>query len=345
MPLTVGLLFNLGKYDPPDEDEPPDAHAELDAEGTVLAVAEALRSGGYKVVSIEGDERSFTRLHRAKLDVAFNMCEGLRGSAREAQIPAMLEMLGIPYTGSNPLTLAMALDKPTAKKIFAYHGVPTPRFRSISPGEGGNPDGWVAGLRYPLFVKPACEGSSMGIGPESIVGDPDELLTQVRRVHRWYHQAALVEEFVDGREFTVGLLGNEQPMALPVMEINYAAVPAEHGSVYSYQFKKEWDAARYYFCPAPIDDDLRERLVRAAQAAYRAVGCLDVGRVDLRLDASGEPQVLEINPIPGLVPDFSDLPRMASAGGIGYDALICRIMEHACARYGLTAHRRTHQPA
>lgn len=341
MPLNVGLLFNLGKHDPPAEDEPPDAHAELDAEGTVLAVAEALRSGGYRVRLIEGDEGCYTRLRRAKLDVAFNMCEGIRGAAREAQVPAMLEMLGIPYTGSGPLSLAIALDKPTTKKVLSYHGVPTPRFRSIPPDAGGNPSGWVAGLRYPLFVKPAHEGSSMGVGPESIVSDPDELAARVQHVHRWYRQDALVEEYIAGREFTVGLLGNDRPAALPVMEINFAAVPEAHGRVYSYQFKRDWDADRYYLCPAPVDEDLRERLVRAALAAYRAIDCLDVARVDLRLDDAGEPHVLEINPIPGLTPNFSDLPRMAAVARMSYEALICGILEHALRRYGL---RRSGRP-
>lgn len=331
MALTVGLLYNLGKYEPPQDDEPPDIHAELDGEATVAAVAEALRSAGHRVVPIEGDENLWDRLRQQPLDIAFNMCEGLRGASRESQAPALLEMLGIPYTGSDVLTLAVGLDKPMSKKLFAYHGVPTPHFRVIAPG--GRAD--LRGLRFPLFVKPAHEGSSMGISPESVCRNRRELDNQVARIHRLYRQSALVEEFLDGREFTVGIVGNDDPLALPVMEINLALCPPGHGPVYSYQFKVEWDADEYYLCPAPVGDDLAAQLRGTALAAYRALGCRDVGRVDIRLGRDGTPQVLEVNPLPGLTPGFSDLPRAAAVAGISYEGLINRILDAALLRCGL----------
>ncbi|MGE5591785.1 MAG: D-alanine--D-alanine ligase family protein, partial [Bacillota bacterium] len=223
MALTVGLLYNLGKGEPPEDGDPPDAHAELDGEHTVAAVAEALRWAGHHVVPIEASSSVWEKLQAQPLDIAFNMTEGVGGGSRESQVPAILEMLGIPYTGSNVLTLAVSLDKPTSKKLFAYHGVPTPRFRVVPPG--GRTD--LRGLRFPLFVKPAHEGSSMGISPESVCRDRRSLDDQVAHVHRYYRQEALVEEFLEGREFTVGLVGNEEPLVFPIMEINFDLCPPE----------------------------------------------------------------------------------------------------------------------
>ncbi len=329
MGLTVGLMFNLGKYDPVDEGEPPDAHAEFDSEQTVLAVAGALASAGHEVIWIEGDEEAYQKLRERRPDVVFNMCEGIRGASRESHVPAMLEMLGIPYTGSGIMALALSLDKAAAKKMFLYHGVPTPAFRVVEPG--AEPD-W-AGLRFPLFVKPACEGSSMGISPASKVNNPTELLEQVAFVHQLYRQPALVEEFVQGREFTVGIVGNDHPVLFPIIEINYSLVPAEHGAIYSYQFKKEWDADDYYLCPAPVDPTLEAALKQTALAAFRALGCADVARVDLRLGEDGVPYVLEVNPLPGLVPGFSDLCRQAAVGGWSYADLVNGVLDAALARH------------
>ena len=329
---TVGLLYNLGKYDPPEEGEPPDIHAELDGEGTVMAIAEALRWGGHEVVFIEGNEDAYQKLREAKMDIAFNICEGHRGESRESQIPAILEMLGIPYTGSGVLTLALSLDKPMAKKVFAYHGVPTPRFRVFDTGDEITSEG----LRFPLFVKPAHEGSSMGVSPSSVVRDETELRQQVDYVRRFYRQAALVEEFLDGREFTVGILGNRDPYVFPIREIKFNKVPAEHGCVYSRQFKVEWDDEEYYACPAPVTDEEAAAIRDVALRAYKALNCYDVGRVDVRFDRDGVPNVLEINPLPGLTPGFSDLCKVAEAAGMSYEYLVCAILDTALERYGLT---------
>lgn len=329
MGLTVGLMYNLGKQEPPEEGEPPDAHAELDSEHTVMAVAGGLASAGHSVVRIEGDLDAYQKLRDLRPDIVFNMCEGLRGDSRESQIPAILEMLGIPYTGSGVLSLAISLDKTAAKKMFQFHGVPTPAFRSFAPGE---PVDW-SGLRFPLFVKPALEGSSMGVSPKSKVNNPAELLEQVRHVHEWYRQPALVEEFIDGREFTVGLVGNETPFVFPVIEINFALVPPDHGNVYSYQFKKEWDADEFYLCPAPVDSSLEALLKKTAVDAFRALGCRDVGRADIRLGADGVPYVLEVNPLPGLSPGFSDLCRQADKAGWTYGQLVNAILDAALQRY------------
>lgn len=331
MGFTVGLMFNLGKYDPPGLGEPPDAHAELDSEETVNAIANALRTGGHSVLMIEGNEEAFNRLREAHPQIVFNICEGLRGASRESHVPAMLEMLGIPFTGAGVLGLAVSLDKAVAKKLLRFHGVPTPEFRSIAPGQVTD---W-SGLRFPLFVKPALEGSSKGITPASRVESPAELVERVQQVHRLYRQPALVEEFVGGREFTVGIVGNDPPRILPIMEICFDHVPDDHGPIYSYQFKQQWDDWSYYRCPAEVEDLLGESLRQTALAAMRALGCVDVARVDLRMGADGVPYVLEVNPLPGLSPGFSDLARQAERAGWSYEYLVNAILEAGLIRNGL----------
>lgn len=332
MGLSVGLVYNLGKHDPPAEGEPPDVHAELDSEHTVLAVADALREGGHEVLFIEGDAGVCERLRATRPDIVFNMSEGIRGASREAHVPCILELLGIPYTGSGPLTMAVSLDKPAAKRAFAADGVPTPKSTVCRPG--ALPD--RTGLKFPLFVKPAGEGSSMGIGPNSLVADEAALHRQVEYIHRFYQQPALIEEYIDGREFTIGLLGNGDELAiLPIMEINFAPCPSEHGRIYSYQFKTQWDGDEYYQCPAPLAEDQAALLADVAKRAFRCLDCRDVARVDVRLDQSGMPWVLEVNPLPGLVPGFSDLPREAAAAGMTYAALINAILNDAVARQGV----------
>lgn len=327
----VGVAFNLKKAREPEDDEPPDAQAEYDSPATVMAVAEALRQGGHQVVFLEADEFLPERIRAENPQVVFNLAEGLRGESRESHVPALLEMLGIPYTGSGVLSLALCLDKPLAKVVLRESGVRTPAFRVIAPGEEID----VGGLRFPLFVKPAHEGSSMGVGPGSVVYGETDLVRQVNMVRDLYRQEALVEEFLPGREFTVGLVGNRFLHAFPVMEINFDPVPPEHGAVYSRHFKEHWDEDHYYLCPAPVDERLAAELVDLARRAFRALRCRDVARVDLRLDGAGHPQVLEINPLPGLAPGFSDLPRAAAAEGWTYEELVNGILDVALFRLGL----------
>jgi len=343
-------------------DAPPDCYAEYDSEATVHAVGDALRAGGHDVTYIEADREAYERLRRAGVDIVFNLAEGLCGESRESHLPAMLEMLGIPYTGAGVMALAVCLDKPTSKRLMAYHGIPTPRFcvalpaagdgaarpaaGAASPGDGAAPLGIravgperLADLTYPLFVKPAGEGSSMGVSPESVVRDPRALASRVAGLHRLYGGAVLVEEFLEGREFTLGIVGNfdgqREPRVLPPLEVNFGLCPADHGAVYSYHFKKAWDADEFFLCPAPVDAALGEALRRRALDAFSALGCRDVARVDLRLDRDGVPNVIEINPLPGLRPAFSDLPRAANADGTTYEELVNAILDAAARRYGL----------
>jgi len=355
--VRVALLFNLKVEGDEAEvegaaaeahvgaqaDAPPDRYAECDSAATVEAVGDALRAGGHDVAYIEADREAYERLRRAGVDIVFNLAEGLCGESRESHLPAMLEMLGIPYTGAGVMGLAVCLDKPTSKRLLAYHGIPTPRFCVAVPAaEGGmctvGPER-LADLAYPLFVKPAGEGSSMGVSPESVVRDPRALASRVAGLHRLYGGAVLVEEFLEGREFTLGIVGNfdgqREPRVLPPLEVNFSLCPADHGAVYSYHFKKAWDADEFFLCPAPVDAALGEALRRRALDAFSALGCRDVARVDLRLDRDGVPNVIEINPLPGLRPAFSDLPRAANADGTTYEELVNAILDAAARRYGL----------
>ncbi|MEW6524877.1 MAG: D-alanine--D-alanine ligase [Bacillota bacterium] len=327
----VGLVYNLARIEQPEEGEPPDANAEYDSESTVLSVAEALRRGGHDVVFIEGDVSCYDRFLHSRLDIVFNMAEGIRGESRESHVPAILEMLGIPYTGSGVLTMAVCLNKATTKKILAYHGIPTARFTLLRPGAPLD----IGDLRFPLFAKPLHEGSSMGISPESVIMNYDDLRRQVDYLGNAYRQDVIVEEYLTGREFTVAILGNDEPQAFPPMEIIFQHCPDDHGAVYSRRFKVEWSAEKYYCCPAQVDGELDYAIRKTALDAYRALDCREVARVDIRLDRDGVPNVMEINPLPGLAPGFSDLPRILEADGVGYDQLVNGIVDMALCRYSL----------
>lgn len=327
---VVGVMYNL-KGESPEEGEPPDSGAELDSESTVLAVANALGTYGHEVVLIEGNETAYLRLFNRSVDIIFNMCEGLRGESRESHIPAMLEMLGIPYTGSGVLTLAMTLDKPLTKKVLSFHGVPTAHFKVISSER----DLDITGLEFPVFVKPAHEGSSIGISPDSLCENYAQFLNETRRLLQTYRQPVLVEEFLPGREFTVDIIGNEKPHVFPIMEINFAEVPEGHGNIYSRQFKVEWSEDRYYACPADVSRELEQTIVDTALKTYQVLECRDFARVDMRLDRKGIPNVIEVNPLPGMAPGYSDYPRIAEKAGWSYDELVNAILGCALKRYGL----------
>jgi len=329
--LRIALLANLKVNAPHRPGGPRDRWSELDSERTVEAIASALREGGHEVTFLEGDTRLYHKLERGRFDIAFNICEGHQGDARESQVPANLEMLGIPYTGSKVLCLALTLDKPMAKRILAFHGLPTPRFQEFeSPYEPID-----STLRYPLFVKPSREGTGMGISSSSIVHDEGELRAQVRWVIETYQEPALAEEYIEGREITVGLLGNERLRVFPPLEVDFSPCPAEEQGIYTSRIKSELYDLPRYLCPAPLTDAQVKELGRLAVAAFRALNCLDMARVDFRLDAHNgdKPYILEINPLPGLCPGVSDLVMQAEADGMSHAQLINAILNEALKRY------------
>ena len=350
--MHVALLANLKKNAPTWEGMSPDHWDDLDSEKTIQAITEAIESGGHQVTFLEGDVTLYDNLRQVKPDICFNICEGHFGDAREAQVPAILEMMRIPYTGSRVLNLALTLDKPMTKRVLAYHNLPTPPFQTFERiTETLDPD-----MQFPLFVKPSREGTGMGISAESIVHNEQELRKQLRRLFERYDQPVLVERFIDGREVTVGVVGNlvgpvawrmpendEAPRIqrglhfFPPLEIDMSRYPAEEKGVYTSRIKVDWVDEFHYLCPAPLPDEMVDELNWLTAATFRITGCQDVARVDFRLDASDndKPYILEINPLPGLNPDYSDLCVEAKADGWSYEELVNRILDEALERNGL----------
>ncbi len=330
MKLRVGITYNLKKDFSSTGNQPTDSFEEFDAEETIDAIQKVLEGEGHEVIRLGGDVRLVDRLRKGPIDIVFNIAEGLGGRNREAHIPALLEFLNIPYTGSDPLTLSATLDKSMAKKIVMSEGIPTPRFLKVEKIDELK----GAELRFPLFVKLCYEGSSKGIRLDSKVLDPPSLEEKVRKLLENYGPPVLVEEFVGGPEFTVGILGNEVPVVLGVMQIEIKGM-AQKEAIYSLEVKREWEERVRYHCPALVDEPLLKRIEEVALRAYRALDCRDVSRVDIRVGEDGTPYFLEINPLPGLSPVYGDLPIMAKKMGWDYSRLVKTIFHNAQKRYGL----------
>jgi D-alanine-D-alanine ligase len=305
---------------------------------TVHAVRDALAER-FDVALIEATEDAFEKLRTLRPCFVFNIAEGLHGSSRESQIPAMLDMLRIPYLGSNPLTLGICLDKSRAKEILAYHGIATPSFAVIARMD----DFDDARVKFPSIVKPLHEGSSKGVYDASVVRTPEELEREVRTVHATYGEPALVEEFLNGREFTVAMLGNgDETRVLPIVEILFDALPPGANPIYSYEAKWLWDTVEkpldIYGCPAVLETGLREAIEKICRDAYRVLQCRDWSRIDVRLDGRGVPHIIEVNPLPGILPrpeDNSCFPKAARVAGMTYNQLINAAADAAMKRWGV----------
>ncbi len=312
-----------------------DLYAEWDTYETVNAVRDALAER-FLVEMIEADEFAFEKLRRLRPMFVFNIAEGLHGVSREAQVPAMLELLRIPYLGSDPLTLALCLDKARTKEILSYHDIPTAPFTVVRSMD----DLGQSHTAFPAIVKPLHEGSSKGIYNSCVVRSAGELAREVETVLESYRQPALVEEFLPGREFTVAVMGNgEEARALPIVEISFDALPKGVNPIYSYEAKWIWDQAEnpleIFECPAHIDESLRREIEKTCLGAYKHLGCRDWSRIDVRLDADGRPHILEINPLPGILPkpeDNSCFPKAARAAGMSYSQLINAVLDIALQR-------------
>jgi len=349
--LKVAVLANLKVNAPHWEGMTEDQWDDLDSEKTINAILEAIRANGHTCEFMEGDRSLLKTIPKFNPDICFNICEGHFGDSREAQVPAILEMLRIPYTGSRLFTLALALDKPMTKRILWWHELPTPAFQEFDRADEPLNDD----LRFPLFVKPSREGTSMGVSAKSIVHSEEELHEQVAFIIQKYKQPALVETYIDGREVTVGMVGNlVGPVArrlpsnvnaprvqaglyfLPPIEVDlkpYITTDA----VYSNRLKVALAEELDYLCPAPVEEEMVDELNWLAAAVFRVVGAYDVARVDFRLDVhdNWKPYILEVNPLPGLSPDISDLVIEARADGINHVELVNMILESALKRYGI----------
>ncbi len=329
MKLKVGITYNLKKDFTRQENQPIDLLEEFDSEETVDAIRKALESEGHEVIKLGGDVGLIDRLRQASVDIVFNIAEGIQGRNREAHIPALLEFLNIPYTGSDPLTLSLTLDKAMAKRIVMSQDIPTPRFKKVERME----DLDDLDLRYPLFIKLCYEGSSKGVRLDSKILDPQALREKAGGLLEAYGSPLLVEEFVRGPEFTVGILGNEAPRVLGVMQIEIKGSPPEE-SIYSLEIKREWEEKVRYHCPPSIDPSLLKKIEEVALRSYRVLECRDVSRVDIRVGKDQTPYFLEVNPLPGLSPVYGDLVIMARSMGWEYAGLVKTILHHALKRNG-----------
>lgn len=327
--LTIGLCYNLRSHYPRQPGEPEDAPADCEEEATVEAIEAALKQVCQQVIRFPYGHNLLDDLRRQPVDIVFNIAEGWRGRNRESHVPCLLEMLGIPYTGSDALTLGITMDKALCKRLAAAAGVPTAPFLEVESLEQ------LKGLPFllPAFVKPNWEGNSKGIRYSSVVEDERSLSERVAWCLESYQQPVLVERLLSGREFTVGILGNDNPRVFPVGEVIFFHSTKEEalaaGEPARFKPGRELEA------PARIPPSLAQELQQMALTVYRALRCQDVARVDFRCDREGNPHFLEINALPGLNPEYSMLPLVAKAGGMEYDELVQGILFCALERLGV----------
>jgi len=282
----------------------------------------------YETEKIVADEKIIEKLMKSDVDIAFNLSTGIKGESRQSQIPAILEMLGIPYVGSGVLAHSLALNKAMAKQIFRFHNVSTPAFQVFQDGK----EKLDSNLVFPMIVKPGCEGSGFGIHKDSVVYSEESLFNKIRELLALYQPPAIAEEFIEGREFTVGIIGNgANKTILPIMEIDFKDVPEEYGRFYTFEVKTEFGEQTKYYCPAPLSLETEKTLKENVSRAFDALGCRDIARADV-LMREEKPYVIEINSLPGLKPGYSDLPKMAEAAHMSYEDLIVRILNEAIAR-------------
>jgi D-alanine-D-alanine ligase len=328
-PLKVGFSYNVKRIKP-TADAAEDSEAEYDAPSTLQAIREAIASWGHEVVDLEATAELPALLASSPVDIVFNIAEGFRGRNRESQVPALLELLDIPYTGSDPATLSLALDKALAKKVVRQAGITTPLFQLMTTGK----ERLLRELEdcFPLMVKPVAEGSSKGVLSKSVCHSESELREVVKEMVTKYQQPALIEEYIGGREFTVGLLGERRPKVLPPMEIVFND-KTDKTPIYKFEDKLDWNDRIRYDVPAKLEPSQLERLKAAARGAFMALGCRDVARIDFRMDEKGRFYFLECNPLPGLTPEWSDLVLIAKGAGMDYRTLIEEIMSGATRRY------------
>jgi len=332
--MKIALTYNLKKK---DLTKPEDYFSECDSEETINAIINAIKSKGHKVEAIDVEyPKLFSYFRKNSVDMVFNIAEGKSGKFRESEVPAILDYLNIPYTGSDTFSLALALNKAITKKILKAENIPTPNFQVFTKGN----EALDPALRFPLIVKPNCEGSAKGISKANVVNNEEDLYKRVKEVLSAYRQEALVEEFIEGKELTVGILENGKTHVLPILEIDFASCINSGEYFYSwkmkeYQGNKELGLVPDFHCPARLDKDVEERVKEVALKTHRALGCLDISRTDIRLDKFNVPYVLEINPLPGLDPRESNFPIMAYADGMKYEDLIEAIILSASERKGL----------
>lgn len=336
--MNIVFLYNVRHSEKDSVDYENQLDRDFDDPATTKWQIKHLESLGHKIIPIEANEKAYFKLYRLrkKIDLVFNVAEGVGGKDRELQMPAILEILKIPYTGSSPLTHAFALNKSKAKEIFIANGIPTPDFQTVESID------FVLkkSLKYPLIVKPVAEGSSMGITNDSVVYNETSLKKQLKKIWKVFDEPALIEPYLEGREFSVSMLGNP-PVILPVIESNHSILPKKYLPFDSYEvkwfFEEEASGADYFICPTKMSKTLKNKIHNICHQVWKALHVVDWCRIDIRCDKNENPYVLEINSPAGITPPevsvSSYFPIAARAAGIDYESLLQKIIESALKRY------------
>jgi len=327
--MRVGLTYDLKTDYEFKAGDPPDANAEFDYPKTVEDISSALEELGFTVERIGNCHNLLKNLNNLKVDIVFNIAEGRNTRNRESQVPIILEALGIPYVGSDGLTLGITLDKITTKKILIAEGLPTPKFFEAKTPDYINVDH----LKFPLIVKPRYEGSSKGLDTKAKVHNEEELKERVDYIISTYRQPALVEEFIRGYEFTVAIVGNEEPEVFAPVQTQIDGKIKVDDLFYTYEHLLQHERIDYIFPPL-IDRELQKEMMEIALKTYKVLECRDFGRIDFRMDQNNHPYVLEINPLPCLSKDDA-FRIIADKIGIGYTQMIGKIIFGALKRYNL----------
>ena len=328
MSLRVGLTYNVKSEVVLKPGDPPDLNAELDHEETVAHIEQAFREAGHEVVRIGNARQLLQRMGALDVDIVFNIAEGYEGRNRESQVPILLEMMRVPFVGADGLCLGLTLDKVLTKRVLIAERIPTPRYAEVTDPEKL----WQVDLAYPLIVKLRCEGSSKGLSEKSLVNTPQELQRQVRWLVDTYKGASVfIEEFIEGNEFTVAVIGNDPPEAYPVCQIMLDGQLELGRKFFTWAYLR---AGAEYICPAKIPEGLARLMQELALRTYHAVDCRDFGRVDFRVDRKGTPYVLEINPLPSLSTE-DVFNFIAKTRGLTHYQIINRILDTALVREGL----------
>ncbi len=328
--MRIGLSCDLKETIPVEQNSHDDALEEYDSSETVEFIAAALEAKGHSVVMLGGGNEFLDNIRREQVDIVFNITEG-RGNyrSREAQVPSILEMLDIPYTGSDPQCLAICLDKPLTKKLVAADGISTPKWLTITSGEEFSQIS-RDGFPFPAIIKPAHEGSSKGIRLTSLAYSANQVQEEAHRIFECYRQPVMVEEFIDGDEVTVGIIGNSPPEIMGIMRV--LPKRKDNHFIYSLEVKRDYLNLVEYECPARLGEKVLNEIAISSLKVFKALGCRDFARIDFRVSPEGIPYFLEINPLPGLG-SYSDLVIMSIKMGWTHEALINAVLEAALDRY------------
>lgn len=337
--MNIGFTYNVRHVKPDINNPQYIQEAEFDEPKTIRGIALVLKNLGHKVYKIEADEKAYLKFRRLKkkIDLVFNIAEGLHGADREAQIPAMLEMLQIPYTGPKALGYAVGLNKSVAKEILSFYKIPTPEWVTI------NKISYLDKVKidfYPVIAKPLGEGSSKGIRARNLVNNLTDLKKITRELLQEFKQPVLVERYLTGREFTVAVIGNPASV-LPIIELTFPDLPPEMPRFDHFEAKwiyEDSGGLLPFDCPAKISENLKMQIEKLCLGAFHALEMKDWARFDIRLDEKDEPYILEVNCPPGVMPDPKDnsrFPLAARAAGLTYERMIEKILKSACKRYNI----------